>query len=235
MTTAIDPTQAGLLRDVLEHPREDGPRLVYADWCEDNGQDEWVLSRWSELIRFDITHQADPCQEHQIGMRAGPPRGEWLVRWGSLPGGGISSRADLERLAINLLHGSPSITGDYIFRRGFVSEIRLPLQAFLDHAETLFALHPIERVVLTDREPLQQDDFGFAWYLWSSAVDVSEHLWADYNREAIPRCLLKHLDKQDSWGVRAYDSADLARADISRACVRYGRDLHRLPPIDFED
>jgi uncharacterized protein (TIGR02996 family) len=28
----------GFLNDICEHPEEDGPRLVYADWLEDHGR-----------------------------------------------------------------------------------------------------------------------------------------------------------------------------------------------------
>jgi uncharacterized protein (TIGR02996 family) len=33
-------TEGPFLRDICEHPAEDAPRLVYADWLEDNGQPE---------------------------------------------------------------------------------------------------------------------------------------------------------------------------------------------------
>src|SRR5262249_50323891 len=35
-------TQETLLAGVVGHPEEDGPRLVYADWREENGQPEWA-------------------------------------------------------------------------------------------------------------------------------------------------------------------------------------------------
>ncbi len=35
-----DATAAGLLRDIIEHPDDDTPRLVYADWLEEHDQSE---------------------------------------------------------------------------------------------------------------------------------------------------------------------------------------------------
>jgi uncharacterized protein (TIGR02996 family) len=41
--------ERGLLEDVLAHPQEDSPRLIYADWCEENGD-----PARAELIRVQI-------------------------------------------------------------------------------------------------------------------------------------------------------------------------------------
>ena len=37
------------LRDILEAPEDDGPRLVYADWLEENGQ-----ATRAEFIRLQV-------------------------------------------------------------------------------------------------------------------------------------------------------------------------------------
>lgn len=182
MTTATDPTQPGLLRDVLEHPREDGPRLVYADWCEDNRlEDSAVLIREQVRVRRRFSQEISHVWNWESGLSG-------------------------------LAHPGP-----------FVSEARLPLQAFLDHAETLFALHPIERVVLTDREPHHN-----RWDATSTGP------------AGIPRTIFRFLSRGEPAryrpdSLRYYESAGLAKEDLSRACVRYGRGLHRLPPIDFEN
>src|SRR5262245_51996028 len=44
-----DPEQEKLLDGIRQHPEDDLPRLVYADWLEDNGQPERA-----ELIRVQI-------------------------------------------------------------------------------------------------------------------------------------------------------------------------------------
>ena len=46
MTTLVDPE---LLQSVIDSPKEDAPRLVYADWLEEHGE----LER-AELIRVQI-------------------------------------------------------------------------------------------------------------------------------------------------------------------------------------
>lgn len=45
-------------------------------------------------------------------------------------------------------------------RRGFAESVRLPLQAWLDHGPALVRRHPVERVVISDREPYRLDSGG---------------------------------------------------------------------------
>lgn len=36
------PEQFGLLQGIIENPKDDAPRLIYADWLEDHGQDAYA-------------------------------------------------------------------------------------------------------------------------------------------------------------------------------------------------
>ncbi len=51
--TATDPTLAGLhapfLRTIIDRPLEDGPRLVYCDWLEEQGDGDRA-----EFIRVQV-------------------------------------------------------------------------------------------------------------------------------------------------------------------------------------
>src|SRR4051812_13601333 len=41
--------EIALLKGIHEHPRDEARRLVYADWCEENG-----LGEYAEFTRLDI-------------------------------------------------------------------------------------------------------------------------------------------------------------------------------------
>src|SRR5262249_24085793 len=47
-----------LLQDVIAHPDEDGPRLIYADWIEENGRPERAefIRVQCELARLPANH-----------------------------------------------------------------------------------------------------------------------------------------------------------------------------------
>ena len=111
----------------------------------------------------------------------------------------------------------------FAVRRGFVAEVRLPLAAFLAHAEALFRAHPVERVVLTDREPR---DLGYGWCWYNGPGDVAPDylpipIWRDNGGD--PDCT--------RW-VRAFPE-DCRRA-LGLRCVAHGRELAGLPPLPAE-
>ena len=61
----MTPTERGILRDVIENPGDDLPRLVYADWCDDND-----LPERAEFIRLQLrTHGRHACWETPDGVR----------------------------------------------------------------------------------------------------------------------------------------------------------------------
>src|SRR5262245_31911453 len=91
--------RAALFQAVLDSPGDDAPRLVFADWLDENGEPERA-----EVIRLQIEAACTPFYE---------PRYDALNR-----------RAD----ALIAAHGTgwrlPNLrAGDQVFRRGFVEEI----------------------------------------------------------------------------------------------------------------
>lgn len=77
----------------------------------------------------------------------------------------------------------------------------------------LFARHPVERVVLTDRVPLA-NPFGGETCSWSLAGAVDRP-------DAIPYPLYRLLD--DDGTAAFYPTADVARDALSTACCDFGR------------
>jgi uncharacterized protein (TIGR02996 family) len=117
-----------LLQEVLSEPEEDAPRLIYADWLDENGQPERA-----EFIRVQIelarTPDADPRLQE---LRAREKElwafhhKEWLQ---SLP-------APLRKKTTR-------------FHRGFLEEMNGGPFLWTAHARKLLAQHPIYRVRLS--------------------------------------------------------------------------------------
>jgi uncharacterized protein (TIGR02996 family) len=107
------------LQAILEDPDDDGLRLIFADWLEEQGQPR------GEFIRTQCTLAGLPpgdrrrplleAREQQLLARH---RDQWL--------GSLRSLAYL-----------------WGFRRGFAEEITLPATAFLSHADTIFRSTPV--------------------------------------------------------------------------------------------
>lgn len=161
---------AALLASVLAHPEDDAPRLVYADWCDENGQPERA-----EFIRVQIalSRMAKPSSadrklatERLAAMHKGQPvKGR--------PGG----RATLLAREAYLLdrhraqwepRGKPRL--GCVWGKGFIREAGGELLAWLAHGRLLVTRQPVVRVEVTDRRPsaghweLLGGDDVWAWF-----------------------------------------------------------------------
>ena len=188
-----------LLRGVLIDPGDDLVRLVLADCIEESGDGDRA-----EFIRWCVRN---PDLE---GGRTLQPHIHLTERW---------------RFNATIPGMKPNW---YLYRRGFVSEIRPPLVDFLTHAEELFRSHPIERVVLTDREP-----HGAGW-MWFDGGAGSELYWEISHW--LPTCIHEVLPGGSPLAGgyhnhRQYPSVNAANAALSAACVAYGRSRAGLPPM----
>jgi uncharacterized protein (TIGR02996 family) len=113
------------LSAIMAAPDDDTPRLIYADWLEERGNPR------GEFIRLQIALATSvPAAERMaVLVRAQQLLAEHQVEWaGDIP----------RRVA------------EFHFERGFVAEIKLSLDAFLDHADALFQQAPIQRVTMSD-------------------------------------------------------------------------------------
>jgi uncharacterized protein (TIGR02996 family) len=116
------------LQDILDHPEDDGPRLIYADWLLDHGGDAGAAR--GELIQLQ-------CALARQGPGACPPSLQERERrlldanqreWGST----------FQRLGCRGLE----------YRRGFVEGVGMPASAFLASAPVLFRMAPLRQLKL---------------------------------------------------------------------------------------
>ncbi|HZY86359.1 MAG TPA: TIGR02996 domain-containing protein [Gemmataceae bacterium] len=117
--------QEAFLADVIEHPDDDAPRLVYADWLDDHGDADRA-----EFIRL----QCEVAKLEQWDAR----RPELLRRQKGLLR--LHARQWGEGVVKNL-YGAE-------FRRGFVEIADLPPKVFLANADDLFRRFPLRRLKL---------------------------------------------------------------------------------------
>jgi uncharacterized protein (TIGR02996 family) len=141
-----------LLRAVLDNPGDDLPRQIYADWLAENGQEERA-----EFIRLSIathgkTHH--PFCRDGCCCDCGQDYSRLENLWYS-PAKGFTVPVTSKNVMYTI--------GDYIdgsyhlqckVRRGFISELRGPLDSLLEHGPAIVAEHPVERVTVTDIEML---------------------------------------------------------------------------------
>lgn len=150
--TRVECEREGLLRAVCESPRDDVPRLIFADWCEDSGNVERA-----ELIRGQINGSILPARfvltdEGSYGVyptcygfsdgrpSASMPHVDWMRR------AMVGSEDYVDQLPVWL-----SIGMDVGFTRGFIDEIRCPLEWWLSSGKGIVSHYPVTRIVVTNR------------------------------------------------------------------------------------
>jgi uncharacterized protein (TIGR02996 family) len=114
--------EAAFLHDILLHPEDDGPRLIYADALEDRGDPRGELIRLQcQLDRLEQGDSQGPALRQRAHALLRQHRGSWLGFLGE---------------------GSDTC---WRFRRGFLDEVCLEAAVFLHRAGELFRLAPLLR------------------------------------------------------------------------------------------
>lgn len=241
-----------LLRAILAHPEEDTPRLVYADWLDEqptlNGS--CPKCKGDGIVRGlrEKPHAPDfgwwecqPCRGRgSISDTSDRDRAE-LIRYQIATGveltatGGPcawSIKGTSRELPLSCWRAANAFLSEplpmrFTISRGFVSHIELPAADFLDHAADVFAAHPVTAVRLSDRIPHVYEGI-FNWFTEERTGFKMQG--AGY----IPGVI---YDEMVRGGYYLFDhpaatsnltTEELAYAELSRACVAYGRSLAEL-------
>lgn len=265
MTAQLDSERAGLLRDVLEQPFDDGARLVFADHCEDGGEAgraglirvQVEIAQWKPTehclynTRPHYNHRVgQPCVTHRQGgncqcrLHSLRAQESLLLKepWGALeprPAGAFVWR-DGDRLGWGWKNsGEGSRDAEVAISRGFVTTISLPLAEFTEaNARAIFSAHPATRVVLTCREPTRVNvGKPLTWWREAGAGEepgelparLFDRLSASPEVDPVPGS-----DEPTDLHCH-YGTAEDALADLSRACVAWGRGLAGLPPLTWPE
>lgn len=205
----------GIIRAVCESPGDDLPRLVAADWLEENGQ-----PNRARLIRcqLELAATADP---------------------------GLAAALEFEASALMSLMRTPDgwryVAGReppepeyswgrtaYLWR-GFVERISLPASSFLSCVrEGMFGEQPVTAVRLTDKEPLSTS-LGF---IWGRPGDTA--CGAVLPPAASANLPVEIAGDDEHWRAHlagVFLTREKAMEALSDACIRYGRRAANLPPL----
>lgn len=205
-----------LLRAILAQPDEDTPRLMYADWLDENGQPDRA-----EFIRLQILLYNTPF------IRKGGPLAVWPDPWASrIARAGAMVQAHGAEWAGPARQLSPRLPEHMFgswFERGFVERVPLDWDVFLAHADEIFAACPI-RIVSevgfpSRREPL---DVTSRYFWFGGGVQ-----WHDSSR--LPSAIYDRLPPAGRLNGWRYQLDAIAA--LSDALVGHGRALNDLPDL----
>ncbi len=140
MTATVNHFRSALLAAILAEPESDLPRLVYADWLDENGE-----PGRAELIRAQCDRKCLPEGWSQLR---------------ELPSCGFVNLSIEEHGHGNYVLATKvgGVTG--FIDHGFVVELRGPLPALMEHGPAIVAENPVERASVTGRTPFGEYAFG---------------------------------------------------------------------------
>lgn len=121
--------ESGLLAGIAAHPHDDTPRLVYADWLEENGQ-----PLRAEFIRVQcaVKHLEElPAAQQRPHVHLWRRNQELL---------------DHHRRDLLGPLGDDLSYFDAVFDRGFLAELTITADLFLKHAAAVRAFKPLPRI-----------------------------------------------------------------------------------------
>jgi uncharacterized protein (TIGR02996 family) len=224
--------EAGLLKAIREAPEDDTPRLVYADWLTENGQDERaefirLQCRLASLPEWEPERDALVEREQALLARH---RREWTPE---LPG-----------FALRAAHA---------FRRGFLSHFHLQAKELLRSAGRLFGVTPVDSLELSGVAGKVAEVAASPYLARLTALRLTdlrtEHLDTLLGSPHLVR--LRSLAVEDSWigvrgalrlsawpGLAGLTSLSLARTDVTVAGVELvlgSRHLGRLESLNLSE
>lgn len=221
-----DLTERALLRAILMHPAEDTPRLVFADWLQEHGDEARAgfirdtRENWPHVNK--LWHEISAC-----------------IPTAKIAGYGREDGTGLPRWTFNL----PELWGRVFYERGFLCEICLPLSAFMRHAKALFSAHPIERVTLTTNDRavwFNADRDIFGWWCEGELSALTDpnvlplplmlHMADDERR--CDKLIANRFTLEEMQGCILFREDAHARDALSRACVSFGRAEAKLPALE---
>lgn len=121
------------LRDILAHPDDDAPRLIFADWLEEQGGANSIAR--AEFIRVQCALAAGKLPEQQrveLVLHEQQLLYEWDKVWVD----------PIRQLAC-----------EWHFHRGFIDDVAMLPDTFFAHADQLFSRAPIQRLTLRPYSP----------------------------------------------------------------------------------
>lgn len=215
-----------LLRAIIGDPADDLPRLAYADWCDERGDEARA-----EFIRVQIEDaRLRPLDDYATGAEINDSwtREALHVRLSALRKRERVILSDHAHVWFRDAFPWCEPPGEALFAqwwsqigRGFLSIVRCPLQAWLDHGKAICAAHPVERVELSDRKPHGVEGVRRGWWGSDSLTHGPDNLPVSLWKALRSPHMVESSSTGGGW--KWYDSGDDAIDGLSEGCICWAR------------
>jgi uncharacterized protein (TIGR02996 family) len=211
-----------MLRDIARHPEDEGLRLIFADWLEENGQ-----GHFAEFIRLQLQYrkQQNPEYRRTGERKAYTLWADYGRKWWKHDMGDVNKAPQPLMIYLDTEGGydkknySPSVT----VSGGFPEEVYANNSWLALCAKAVFDVFPIKKVYLSGFVPYRVG-FGPAGCMVQRESDAGGYRWGD-GASSLRPCiwdLLTGYTRKDERGCyyRLFEEAVEAG---NRAALYYGR------------
>lgn len=231
-------TAADFLREIIAHPEEDAPRLIYADWLEERGQPgdgergEFIRIQ-CELAVASQTFLSFGCVDAGCGLSLDVQTQTYEVvhhpdcRWQKL----YDREAELLKLAGGWAAGIPEMvwhsrTFTCKWRRGFITEMQCDAFLWMHGAWQCLYCHPVEKLTVSGIRAAFEVEQIEARVRGSSVRELQLTMTADFQMlspEAIQDSLSHRLPgvrvtvRQKEPRLPWWSNREVTMTDIARA------------------
>lgn len=218
-----------LLRSILESPQDDTPRLIYADWLEENGEAERaefvrVQVELARLERNEI-HFADcdacalaPDTDQRARHAHDCPHAMSRRRYREIGTSLDLTNEFARQIGFDFGERSGEAAAAAGWRwervRGFIASLACSWSDWLAHEAAILREHPVERVRLTDLRPVRFTN-SFAWFHENVPPGRSSHQREEeYRAATLPAAIHESLRQYLDWRAELPTDGD-------HPCKRY--------------
>lgn len=223
----MESTALALLNGIDSSPGDAAPKLIFADYLEENGQEE--RARLIRLLAKDFGSQSN-YSKHQVRALAGQAvmqaicaenkkkLGKPTIQF--FHSGGDTSPIMIRGVAKNGfgLYAPPRFRA--YLRHVFVTDIKCLPNEWVEFGPSIVRDQPINDVEIAGRKPYWN---GAMWYSWHKTIDFTSPALNDAVIHGKIYPYLKGISRPDFQSV-AYPSYSSAISDLSKACLAYARD-----------
>lgn len=163
---------AELLAAVLADPDADEPRLLAADWLEDNGEPERAefirvqieLAKPVVVLKDDLLSEVFPGQARNTALAREKPRLDALRRRERELVSPVGKSITLGWVPDAVLAVGKGTTFHWAFRRGFIETIQCSWADWLSHHQSVRAATPLRKCRLTTMPARDWLEFACRYY-----------------------------------------------------------------------
>jgi len=219
--TGFTTDREGLLAAIIANTNDDGLRLIYADWLDENDDPEQA-----ELIRIQIDYESNKGQYqcHQFMYSCGENCSsiDQLLQSGCDQCKKYASYEIRRKELTDYIcwkRGTDNL--DFTYERGLPNEVRCTLADWMANGPEIVRQEPVTKVVLTD---FDAQIWGPEEYtIWDASTLHSQAAEGPGGGDLLHDLFsfLKSGTFMDDW--RDYQTREEAIADLSQACLAWAK------------